>query len=79
VVRCQRLLVSEDGSLGAGCQLLLNGDDLSLEEGGVVGAVLGLGPVLLLDELDELELEAHDVVFKAGVGHGSSVPAQAVA
>lgn len=66
--------IAGDGGLGTDRQLRLDGGDLGLEAGGVVGAVLGLGPMLLLDEFDELKFEAHDMVFQTRIGHVESFP-----
>jgi hypothetical protein len=68
VTRRRRDLLPAD-LLGRAGELLLDGGDLGLEAGSVVVAVLGACPLLLLDELDELQLQPDHVIFEAGVGH----------
>jgi hypothetical protein len=66
---------SLDGQiLGGHRQLGLEGLDIALEPGDVVGPALHAGPLALLVELLELQLEAHSVILRSKTAHIQLIP-----
>ncbi len=60
--------------LGRDGHLPVQGVDLLLQGLGLTGFALRLGPLPLLDQLDQLELKSYDMVFQAGVRHEGYLP-----
>lgn len=60
--------------LGRGDHLLLERVDLCLYPPGVGGTFLHSGPLALLDQFHQLELDTDEVVLHAGIDHGPPLP-----
>jgi hypothetical protein len=55
-------------------ELRLKSRDLTLQRRGVLGSALDPGPLSLLDQFLELELEAHGVISGGKVSHALVLP-----